>query len=464
MLKKLENHSFLGVVLFVSVLYLGLFLRIFGIETNSSWGDEVASLYYAQHLDRVFFYESHTPFYYGLCRLWMTIFPETILSLRYMFVSLSLFFALISSYVILKKRNVGLALVCFVLLWLWPTDISYSRQARHYSLFYEMCFLLLVLWGVRAEISRKVLWAVWATFQLIHPFALIPVFFLMLWDFVRKKLSWHEIRFFLTTSLPLVGYYLVRFFFFGRERVLSNISWVNFNFDHFVISVFKMFAGDIFPFNNFYPLGVTEMVLIPIVTLAIFLIPGLINRKKIDFWPLIRFVALFVLTLAIAEIVSHFFTNIRISRYFIFVVAFMLYGLFALAKDLDYKKCLGISFALAIVLGVYTMQFMQPWRKYTWDDENVESFKEFYKHLPERPLVICANAFQLDYFFQRKYVGCSEAALRLHLGKKDFYLFDLTGNDRMLALFLMNNAKIDNYEKFNQALFISVSYPPTKSP
>lgn len=456
MLKSKLNRSFTGAVLFFSVLFLGLFFRTLGIDSISAWGDEVASLYYAQHIDRVFFYESHSPFYYGLCKIWISIFPESVVSLRYMFISLSLILTAMSTWLLYKKRGVSLALVFFVLFWLWPTDIIFSRQARHYSLFLEMTVLILILWDHKETFKKWLLWPLWMIFQLIHPFALIPVWFLIFYDFFKKKLTTHDVRFYLSTTLPLISYYVLRFIVFGKEKVLSNISWIDFKFQEFQRSLFFLFVGDSYPLTEVYPLSMWSPLLL-IFVVGIFLLFG---KRKLG--PFKRFFLLYILTVITIEVMLWVFTNVRINRYYIYLIPFFLFALMDLIEENPFQKNLKLASCLALGLVIYNIQVLAPWRSYTWDDQNVDSLKSMLSALPKRELIICANAFQQDYYFQQNYQNCSTQVLEKHLKKESFYLFDLTGNDRMLALFILNNTPIDQMKKFNQALFLSVSYPPKK--
>jgi hypothetical protein len=175
----------------------------------------------------------------------------------------------------------------------------------------------------------------------------------------------------------------------------------------------------------------------------------------------LKFFQLFLLTLIFVELCSFFFTNIRISRYYIYLVPFFLYALLDWVQDYEIRQTLYRGVLLAGVLVSYNLFVFQPWRTYTWDDQNVSEFKSYLELLAPRELVVCAQAFQQDYYFQKTYQNCTDQALRLHLNKKSFYLFDLTGNDKLLALFLLNTGHIDRYQKFNQSMFLSVTYPQT---
>ncbi|MBA2406175.1 MAG: hypothetical protein H0V66_15475 [Bdellovibrionales bacterium] len=174
---------------------------------------------------------------------------------------------------------------------------------------------------------------------------------------------------------------------------------------------------------------------------------------------LLQFLQLFLLTIILAELVTYFLTNIRIGRYYIYLVPFFVYALLEWVKESEIRLNLKLAFSLMTILFCYHALVLRPWRTYEWDDQNVAGLKSYLKHLPQRELVICANAFQLDYYFQQQWSNCTDVALRLHLNKKSFYLFDLTGNDRMLMIYLLNSKRIDKYQKFNRSIFVSVTHP-----
>lgn len=462
MRKFYQDYSLIGVVLIIAVFGLGLTFRLFNIEAISAWGDEVASLYYAKHLERVFLYESHTPFYYLICKAWMWVFPDSIISLRYLFVSLSALLMSCCCYLLVKRRGSGSAFVFLVLWWLWPTDVTFSRQARHYSLYAEMTFLLLILWDYRKEYSRKFLYTIWSIYQLIHPFALISVWYLALYDWARGRAKKKEILFYLSSSLPLFSYYAIRFSLYGSERVFSNISWVNENWSDFLKSLYLLFVGDSFPLNQIYPLSLWVGTSFLLLVLACFLANKDCLKNFFLKDKMLKFLQLYLITVIFAEIFSYLFTNIKIGRYFIYLIPFFLYALIDFVNEFKTAFNLKLCLVLSFILVTYNVAVFIPWRTYEWDDQNVAEFKSYYSNLAPKELVICANAFQMDYYFKKSYETCTDVALRFHLRKESFHLFSLTGTDKLLMLFLMKEGHIDDYKLFNQAVFISVSYPKSK--
>jgi hypothetical protein len=219
--------------------------------------------------------------------------------------------------------------------------------------------------------------------------------------------------------------------------------------------------GDSYPLTKVFPIPpMLGLIMVILVMLTVIFQNGFLSSLKYK-ENFLKFFQLFLLTVIFVELCSFFFTNIRISRYYIYLVPFFLYALLDWVQEFEFRKNLIRGILLAVVLVSYNLLVFRPWRTYTWDDQNVADFKSYLQSLPPRELVVCAQPFHQEYYFKKASQNCTEQALKLHLNKKNFYLFDLTGNDKLLALFLVNSGHIEHYQKFNHALFISVTYPLT---
>ena len=217
--------------------------------------------------------------------------------------------------------------------------------------------------------------------------------------------------------------------------------------------------GDSYPLTKVFPISaVLGLTMLIFVMLTVMFQKGFFSSLKYK-ENFLKFFQLFLLTIIFVELCSFFFTSIRISRYYIYLVPFFLFALLDWVQEFDLKKNLIRGLLLAVVLVSYNLLVFRPWQTYTWDDQNVADFKSYLQSLPPRELVVCAQPFHQEYYFNKTSQNCTDQALKLHLNKKNFYLFDLTGNDKLLALFLVNSGHIEHYQKFNHALFISVTYP-----
>jgi hypothetical protein len=219
--------SFIGGAFLLSALFFGLFFRIIGLADASAWGDETATWYFALNLEAVFAFESHTPFFYALGRLWFTIFPETILSLRYLSITLNVLALAMAGVLVARNREPRRGYLLLVLWWLWPVAVIYSRQGRHNALYADLMLLALVLWTYRETFPRWSIWAAFAASSLVHPFALLPAAVLLAVDLRARRLRPWDCLFYLTSFLPVIAYYLFRFLTFGPRRVLMTVNWIS---------------------------------------------------------------------------------------------------------------------------------------------------------------------------------------------------------------------------------------------
>jgi hypothetical protein len=440
-------------VLLLSVLFLGIFLRLFSLSEISSWGDEVATWYYRDNLDLVFSSESHTPFYYFLCRLWKIITTDSVYSIRLFSIFLSYLFLYLS--VRLLQKSSKFLILSLVTLWsLFPTFIIYDRQARHYGLFAEMFFFLIIIWDHRKSFDLIFFWFVFAVIQMIHPLGIIPVGLLILIDLVGKKISIKRALIYFSSSLPVLIYYLLRLYFQSYKSITSNIAWINNNSVSFLKSIFLLFAGESYPFTVMYPLNPDIFIFSSLFIIFLFLISSgwrvlLVNRQ------LNRFLVLFVTTILVVEFLAFLGLNLRISRYYIFLVPFLLSYIMDIVNVSPNRRFLLVSF-LGITLAAYNLFVYRPWRSYPWDDDSVRAFKKDYPlYFKDKDLLICGNYLQSRYFFNTAVRDCSEEAFSRYYSKKNFSVFDIRGSQSTLALslYLTNFGNVLDMKFYGNAFF-----------
>lgn len=450
MRKFFQDYSASGVALIFSVIIFGFLFRLLGLSDASAWGDEIASLFYANNLGDIFYHESHTPLYYFICKIWMLIFGESIVALRYLFVLLSAFLLFISGMLLLRKKETGFLLLFITLWWLWPTDIIFSRQARHYGLYAELSFFYLIFWRYKDDFSSGLTFVIGSFVQFFHPFMLVPVLFLAIFDFLRKQLSRKKLMVVLSSGLPVLIYYLARFSLFGFQKVMSNIDWIRLGFVQFLKDLFLMAGGDSHPLNVFYPLSVT----VTFVFLALVALVLLFRAKLKESWS--KFLIILILSVALTEMISQFFSNIRVARYSIYLLPFFLYALLDSVEQLKPKVVLVKAGLLALLLISYNILIFKPWSYYEWDDQNVSNVIEKLKSMPPKELVVCGNRYQLDYYFKKPNLTCTQVAFSLLNAKKPFYLFDINGNDNLLLIYILQEAEITSNHTFMPSRLITV--------
>lgn len=117
------------------IILLGTVLRIYGLDSENLWFDEVGSVNLAlRNIGTVFFKFHNSPLYFLLLKCWIKMWGVSEFALR----SLSVIFGVCSILLIYKlakklfNKNVGL--FSAFLLSISPIHIFYSQEARNYSL------------------------------------------------------------------------------------------------------------------------------------------------------------------------------------------------------------------------------------------------------------------------------------------------------------------------------------------
>lgn len=456
MVKKLEGRTLWGVALFVIFLYLGLLLRFTNLSEVSVWTDEVATWFYSHHLSEIYPYESHTPVYYFFCFLWNHLFSDTIVSLRFFSVVMNLSLTLVCAWVFSRHRGYFAGLILFVLWWMWPTSIIYSRQARLYGMYADLSLLLLILWHFKNAQQKWGLWWLMCLIQGLHPLGLIVCWFLVFYDGFLKRITVRRMVFFISSALPTAIYLGSRFNLYGNEKVLSNISWIKHDPLRFMTDVLLLFGGDSYPLNVAYPLSSLAVWLLIFVTLIVILIPFKVSRASVEVN--LKGLLLLVLTVGLIELLSLNGITLSVNRYVIYLVSFMVFGFCLLVGDLRESGMLKKAVVLGALLLTYNAYYFKPFLDFPWDDDHIASFKSLYAQTLTDDLVICGNRYQLKYYFDRPYKDCIDEALLRLKEKKAFKLFNMNKNDQARVATLINEAQVLDYKWFNDhALYVSLA-------
>ncbi len=192
-----------GPLLYLWVLCLIAFaLRSYSLEAQSLWGDEAASLSYAQSanlpalVQRVISTDPHPPLYYVLLHFWIGIAGDSDFAARWLSVGFGLlcipFIFKIASRVSGDRR---LPLLVAVLAALSPFMVYYSQEARMYSMaaLLSLAFVYTLLDAVsRGGLRWAILLAVGAAalYTATVTAALIPTMCVFVaWGFLRRRLD-----------------------------------------------------------------------------------------------------------------------------------------------------------------------------------------------------------------------------------------------------------------------------------
>lgn len=154
---KAPKRNFLIFILFIAILLLGLFLRIYHLDEESLWVDEAYTLQHAQAesltemLQGIIQTEGAPPGHYLLLYYGIKIFADSEFSLRFP----SMIFGLLSIVLLYKLGtllfNRNIALMASLFLSTSMLQILYSQEARIYSLFGFLALLTAYLFFLIIE-------------------------------------------------------------------------------------------------------------------------------------------------------------------------------------------------------------------------------------------------------------------------------------------------------------------------
>jgi hypothetical protein len=158
------------------------------------------------------------------------------------------------------------------------------------------------------------------------------------------------------------------------------------------------------------------------------------------------------------EVCGAFGLNLRVNRYYIYFIPFLFYYLLSLVKNWEEKNLyLRLSF-LILGLSFYSVFFYSPWGSYLWDDDHVKEFKKIYPiNLNQERVIICSNAYQAMYYFNRPFRDCrSEAESKLKR-RESFIFFNLNQSNKDLTYYLLSKGKIQNVMTYGHAISFEVN-------
>ncbi|MBI5700633.1 glycosyltransferase family 39 protein [Candidatus Saganbacteria bacterium] len=143
-------------MIFLFILLLGSFIRIYDPIFRSLWGDEAHSIYSVSgHFDiKALAIESHLPAYFAILFLWIKVFGPTEYGLRMLSVIIGIF-SMIAMYLFVKDTiSDRAALVCAGLLAFSPLAIMHSHEIRLYGLM--LLLSILSAWSLFRLLYKQV--------------------------------------------------------------------------------------------------------------------------------------------------------------------------------------------------------------------------------------------------------------------------------------------------------------------
>jgi len=424
-----------GVVLILSSFIFGVWFRIYSLDVQVPWTDELASIFFSKNLHRVFYTESHTPFYYGVLHF---LFGDnvTIYSARLFSAILSVFYLVLYFFLGRKTFQENAFVLFWILVCLSPVDIVFARQARHYAWVHEHVLLIGLL--TKCQASNKVLGISSLLSGFIHPFAAIPTVLLNVFKYFEDKNKRSLIVLLCASSFFLL-YYLIRFYSLGIEQVGRNLLWNQQAITEFYQHLPLLFFGDSYPRSLFFPVPSVAVILGSISTLVFF---TFYRTKEIGQWLII-----FLISILAIEILS-FWVNFRSARYLVYLPALLIFSISLSAKKISEWILVVISLVMLSYLS--SISILTP---HEWEDVAASRYLILKKQHPEASDLVCANTYQADYYGFNKDRLCSYGSISLN-GNKPILFMDFNGDSLGIVIQLMNIMRPTYNEKFRKGQII----------
>ena len=327
-----KNKKLLG-ILFLTIIFLGFFLRFYNLNLDNFWVDEIFSFWAADpsiNLQETFFRNNQVeivPILFNLLlKIFFQIFGYDIHLARYV----SLFFGVLSIFFVSKlyreiTKNQSDLLITFLIsfnIFL----ISYSQELRVYTLLFFLVTVNLIYFNKIIETNKKNILSVIIFISvnllsiLAHQFSLI-IIFSYIFFIIITYLKYNKIFKNLNISiLILTGFSLIYLYFVFKPQV-NVMFWIN--------------PIDIKFFTNFYFSKFFGSRLLGILHLLLFFYLIFLNWKKIykEFnVKLILFIIIFF-SYFLPLLYGYIFHPIINARYIIFV----LIPILIIICDLIYK-------------------------------------------------------------------------------------------------------------------------------
>ncbi|TGL04516.1 dolichyl-phosphate-mannose--protein mannosyltransferase [Leptospira bouyouniensis] len=217
---------------------LGSFLRLYQLDRQSLWGDELFSVY-ASSIDswseftNVISADPHPPLFQILLKFWLKI-PLENKELLAKFFPLS--FSLINLFIVWflsGHLNSKVRLLFLFLITTSPGAIYYAQEVRSYSLLLTFStMLLLLLTKLRNPIIQQKgvlvsFFIITVLISYVHLFGFILAGFLLLSLFISNSISTRKISFiFLTFGILLLLFYLPFLIHLKQAGKIETAGWI----------------------------------------------------------------------------------------------------------------------------------------------------------------------------------------------------------------------------------------------
>lgn len=389
-MKNLIPYTVLALALMFQVYF-----RFYNLEFHGLWRDEVATMFFSHFPLSSVAGDSHSFFYYLLIGPLSLITSSDIFSLRVFHGILGL---IILGIAVLRGRKLfsfDQWIFIFSIYSLHPVVFGFSRLARPYGLLMDLSLLFII--ECRLLSSRKSIFALGTLLGVLHPFGLFVLGFEYVYS-KHKDFLWKTL---LIASIPSLLYYGAKFLFI--ENQLGFISWIQVDSVIFLKDLSGLLFGSFYPYyNDFSPFfGVWLLVFFAILSLFVMIF---FNDETVWIESAFFFGIFFFIYITFNGI--SFFQDLRISRYFVFLVPYFVIYLSAL---LTRKEAWALPSTL-VLLGliffqiVYYRPFFTPQASFDSFTREIRVFSESFNS----PVLACGQRFHNWYFETLGFKSCQK--------------------------------------------------------
>ena len=277
-LKFIEDNYIL-----LLIILLGAVLRIYDLDGESLWLDELYSIEISKNsllgiLKEIYAdNDNHPPLYYLILHYWMKAFGDSALAVRF----LSVIFGVLSIAAIYEVArrlfSKNTALLSALILATSAFYVKYSQDARGYSLMAFLSLLSIYFFLKLLDNRTKRAAAIYILTSLLliytHYYALLlilaqNIFFLTLYILMRDG-NLLSFRRWLVCQVIIVVLYLPQLFFLTRVTALQEGYWLK-------APNWKSIPGTILQYSGSWPL----FILFSILSLFALISPGFIFRRR----------------------------------------------------------------------------------------------------------------------------------------------------------------------------------------
>ncbi len=241
--------------IFVLIIILSIFLRIFLLDYESLWLDEGSSVKFAKlgiwEILKSTQTDAHPPLYYLILHFWIKIFGDSEFSLRFPSALFGIFCVIAVYKFCLDFLTEKVALVSSLITGVSTFQVFYSQEARMYSL---LCLLSILSFYFFVKILHRsdlknfsfyLLVNVLLIYTHLYSFFVLLAQFIFMLIFERKKL-WG----FVLSFLVLFLFYLPRLFVVlkqANEILISGEFWLPKPGLVDIVKTFAQFVGATYP-------------------------------------------------------------------------------------------------------------------------------------------------------------------------------------------------------------------------